>query len=783
MATKEIDWRTGRPVTEESAHAQAMRGGSLVLPTAGEGWEIRDYQNRAIRRILEETIGKSNRTFLQLATGAGKTVIMAELAKLILENLDLTKDAKGQPDEGIVFMCHRRELVDQAERTFKAYGLPVHMSDRQPASAVATRQYKEGHINIQTAQKLAGRRPRPHFKTFLFCDEGHHAPAGSWNRVLKDWWGHILLVSATPWRLNPREHFLNVADSLITGHEIGASIPELVEQGYLRKPIVQVPERLIEYMSSDILAGDYNMGRMTKRHGMEISLTEIPVEEYLNRCTYNGTGFYHPMKALIFAATQDIACKQVKLLQEQGVRAGALLSDEEKYLAHGLDPWDVDREYVREMFELGELDVIVNCGIVSEGYDVPAVDVVVIGRPTMSLALHRQMIGRSMRPHTMEYIDDSGDLVRLVKTKSQVIDCGGSVRNPDVGHPMEEPNWTLYPRINEPARIPPIMKTCEACHAENYGRTENCVMCGWAFGKVCEHCGIWKSWKDYSARSEAICNLSKREIREQEWALLDSMAEKHFLIGNWHLTVPRVQGEYLGREYTEVEKFNRAMRAARINDMSYSIDVHAGRGVDTNLKANQKLQTHAGKVLRNVFAPQDDYWQTRTKRGYYYQNNYEDHISDTDIEKHSMDLVVMGVGSRGRGVTRYVCDHLRGSDVVCDFCGCVHELMPADVSCIEHEKQQKHDGSIGRMMNSVKLAIMQNNMDAPSLLYKRNYQSFRTGRQRVHVFRGIKFHPLGCTIPCIMPELFPRDGYTDTAGRKEVEPEPIAEQVSLFDLL
>ena len=751
MATQQIDWRTGRALTPEMQEEYASRTGVLVSPEAGHGVELYPFQTKAVQRVLEVTVGQHQRAFLQLATGSGKTVVMAELARLILSNLDLTRDPKtGLADEGIIFMCHRRELVNQAERTFKAYGLPVHMSYNQPANAVATRQYKPGHINIQTAQKLASkRRPKVPFPAFLFVDEGHHAPAASWNKVLRNWNGHVLLVSATPYRVNEREHFLNVADVMIRGSELGASLAQLIDDGYLREPIVQVPNRLLKYLNTDVMAGDVSMGRMTKRKGMDVALTEIPVEEYLNRATWRGTG-YHPMKALMFAATQEIAVKQVKLLQDSGVRAGALLSDEEIGLEHGLMPYDVDREFVREGFEIGELDVIVNCGIVSEGYDVPAVDCVIIGRPTLSLPLYKQMIGRSMRPHNLP--DGTP------KNKSLIIDCGGSLFNDAVGHPLHEPMWSLYPRITEQTTQPPIMKRCAGCGSMNWSATQNCTYCTAPFGKVCEHCNIWRPWKDYQPRGSDICVKSRNELREQEIEAREIAGKKHFLIGELDMSLPYVRGDYLGRQPTRNEQFKQTMRKARLNSMVHSLSVVGGKRVDSNLIANQRLQTHAGKVLRNVFCPHPDYWQARQKAGFRYNNNYEDPIMDADIKAHSVDVVVVGISSERNGTTAYVCDYLRGNDAVCEACGCIHDLMVAGVSCVIDDRQRQEAGALGSMLDSVKVAIADGGLTQYGLglsipVYDKRYGKIRT-------YRGnAAFHPLGCLQTISNPSLFDTSPY------------------------
>ena len=446
---------------------------------------------------MDSAIAQNKRTLFQLATGAGKTRIATRVAEHVLNNEDLVDG-----DKGVIFMCHRVELIRQSIEAFNAAGLPTHSSyDIKPGSrSKANEVYKEGYVNVQSAGKLASKSGwRIPFKSFLIVDEAHHAPARSWKRVLDNHNGHILGLTATPWRLDPREGFTTLFDNLITGADIGASTQDLVDNGYLVEPRIVVPPKIIRYMRQDILAGEVSMGKLSKRLGIE--LVDIPIDEWLDRV---GRKPIIPPRTLIFAATQEIAVQQANELHKMGISTGLLLSDKE--IAKGaLMPKShyEDREMVVNMFAAGMLRVIVNCNIVSEGFDVPAVDCVVIGRPTKSVALYRQMIGRAMR------LDPERDENRQ---RAYVIDCAGTALDPEISTPMHEPDWSLNPREELPSQQPPIMKTCKSCHTLNWSAAQNCDHCNEPFGKVCERCRRWKSWSDWDHYATTAAHKKTMDI-------------------------------------------------------------------------------------------------------------------------------------------------------------------------------------------------------------------------------------------------------------------------------
>ena len=617
--------------------------------------EMRSYQTKAVREILEHTIVKGERVMFQLATGAGKTAIATRVIEQVLGNLDLTRGLDDNaPSEGVIFMCHRIELIAQAERTFREAGLPVHMSYDVSSSQPANKIYKRGHVNIQSAGKMGGQKSKSvPFKSFLVLDEAHHAPANSWKRILKQHQGQVLGLTATPYRLNPRQHFKDLFDYLITGESLGASAQDLVDEGYLIEPTVMVPRQTLRHLPSEVVAGDVSMGRLSKR--LSLALTQIPVDEWFKRAC---EGRRRPLKSLFFAATQEIAVQQTKFLLDNGIRAGVLLSDDELASLQGLRSWQYDRETVIRDFESDVIEVIVNCNIVSEGFDVPAVQCVVVGRPTQSLAMFRQMIGRAMRPDKESR-----------KKWAMVIDCGGSVMDESVGSPMVEPEWTLEARIDTPATMPGLMKTCPTCQTLNWGATQNCTTCKSPFGRICKRCNIWRSWKDYKTYGRRtdddecfLCTEEMREIARQD-------------------ALTRIRRNYILAQPSRLSRlflYPRNVHAVNERIWNHKLEAHGIYVIDSSIETAPRnviaKKITAGQVIDEVHVSPET------------RKVLERQPPEPSEAQHNLPMVALG-DSNGQYA---VLDLFKARyDTMCNDCHHVHKLTTKRHSCAVKDREER----------------------------------------------------------------------------------------------
>ena len=403
--------------------------------------ELRPYQLNAVSDISESLA--EHATLYQLPTGAGKTEIGLALARQTLND-----------GATVVWLTHRVELIDQTMRRAEDAELPVH-------DAYSTRIYKPNVFNIMSVGKASSKRRRSELPSgsLLIVDEAHHTPAKTWSRVIQQHSGPVLGLTATPWRLSKREGFEDMFDHLVIGPQYG----ELIEGGYLVEASIVVPKDANDRFDVERLkvrAGDYILS------GLGIAAFDLPMSLWEKHCQDRQT--------IVYASNQEVAVKIADALHDRGVGVGLLLSDGE--LAQQTHTSvETERSVVVEKFRCGELSVVVNVEILTEGFDCPGADAVIIGRPTKSLTLYRQMIGRCMRP-------------AHGKTDAVVIDCGASVLEPTIGHYLDDYDWSLKPRSDKNLASDMPQRYCDECQEQGPLSARSCGSCGEPFGTQCRRC-------------------------------------------------------------------------------------------------------------------------------------------------------------------------------------------------------------------------------------------------------------------------------------------------------
>lgn len=307
---------------------------------------LRDYQVRAIELLRQR---HRDRPCLVVGTGAGKTTIASEIIRAHVGRA--------------LFLVHRRELVDQAFDRLAQHGVKAgriiagHDEDRALPAQVAS------------IQSLAR---RAHWAASLvIIDEAHHAVAETYRAMLDRYAGSIIMgMTATPLRLDGKglgDMFGCLVEPVTTA--------ALVEQGYLVAPKVFAPP--IDLKGIRTRAGDYSLPELVERVSPLIgSITET----WFQRA--NG------MRTVAFACSIEHSREIVAAFQAKGVSAahldGTMARDE--------------RKAVLDALRSGAITLMSSCSIVSEGFDLPALQCAIQARPTKSLAMHRQQIGRIMRP-------------------------------------------------------------------------------------------------------------------------------------------------------------------------------------------------------------------------------------------------------------------------------------------------------------------------------------------------------------------------------------------------
>jgi len=312
----------------------------------------RPYQNHAIT-CIRDGFKEFRRQLAVLPTGSGKTIIFAWLAQLFLPLRTL-------------ILAHRDELIDQAIDKIKvATGI---QAEKEKAEFKASPHAVIVVASVQSMIRRLDRWPSDHFN-LVVADEAHHAISESWQTVLNHFSGRVLGVTATPDRGDKRnlgEYFENVAVDIPLVH--------LIREGFLCPITVKSVPLQIDLSKVHLMAGDF----ADKELGSLL-------EPYL--ATIAGAIKEHASfrKVLAFLPLIDTSHKFVKACSQIGLAA------------QHIDGGSPDRKEILQRFAAGEFDILSNAMLLTEGFDDPSIDCIVVLRPTKSRPLFAQMVGRGTR--------------------------------------------------------------------------------------------------------------------------------------------------------------------------------------------------------------------------------------------------------------------------------------------------------------------------------------------------------------------------------------------------
>ena len=431
------------------------------------GPQLRPYQNEAVSTIQSGMTEGRGRVLFALPTGAGKTDIAI---RVVGDHLDTHGDSR------VVWLTHRRELLRQSLERIQAAGIEaVDVTERRPHQRSLT----PGEVTIITPN-LA--RIRDLVETaggadLLVLDEAHHWAASSWSyRVIGPWPGPVLGVTATPWRMSKREGFDDTFDVLVCG----PTIRELIDSGYLSPFTILSPAGLVIKGAGRDSSGDY-APKAIERANATALFSDLPVRVWEDAAVGRRTIWYAPT---VLSATT---------ITDQLIDRGHTSA-----VIDATTPMVQRRERV-ENFRNGRLQHLVNVAVLTEGFDVPDADCVVILRTTRSKALYLQMVGRALRPQPGKH--------------ALVLDLGRSWAEPGVGHPLDDHHWTLAPRGNTVEAAAPEGH-CQRCGAANPAAARTCQHCNAALGKICPGCGRFryaKRWTDMDTNRRCVgCEFGSR---------------------------------------------------------------------------------------------------------------------------------------------------------------------------------------------------------------------------------------------------------------------------------
>ena len=342
--------------------------------------QLRDYQVKAIQQIYEAWNKGARNVIVQLATGAGKTVLFSYII--------------SQEAGHTIAIAHRVELVSQISLTLARYGIRHNLIAQKQARreivAIHMQEIGCSFYDPQAKVVVAGvdsllrlDRKTPWFNriTLVVQDEGHHPlKSNKWGTVANFFPNaRGLYPTATPIRADGKglgRHADGIADVIV----VGPPMRELIKQGYLSDYRIFAPRSDVDLKSVPLTpSGDYSPPKLKKAvHASHI--TGDVVSHYLKIA---------PDKlGVTFAVDIDSATEIAEAYRRQGVKAEVISSKTP----------DILRSSIMQRFRNREIMQLVNVDLLGEGVDVPAIEVVSMARPTQSYGLYSQQFGRALRP-------------------------------------------------------------------------------------------------------------------------------------------------------------------------------------------------------------------------------------------------------------------------------------------------------------------------------------------------------------------------------------------------
>jgi DNA repair protein RadD len=349
--------------------------------------QLRAYQALDTAAIRTEYKRGARAVLYVAPTGSGKGVLFTYIAS------EMAKRGKRA-----WILLHRQELLSQTSRNLTAFGVdhglvaPQYTMDQRALLQVAS---------INTMSRRLDKFAPP---DLIIADEAHHAISPSWREVID---AHpqskVLGTSATPERLDGRG-----LSELFQRMVIGPTVQELTNSGFLAPATVYAPPQLLDMTGVAKRGGDYAKDQMAERVD-EPTITGDAVAHYARICP--------GVPAIAFCASVLHAEHVTAQFKDTGFRSVSV------------DGSTDDRERRRRIDGLssGQVQVLTSCDLVSEGLDVPGVTAAILLRPTQSLALARQQIGRALRPAPGK--------------RAIILDHVGNI--PRHGLPTEEIEWSL----------------------------------------------------------------------------------------------------------------------------------------------------------------------------------------------------------------------------------------------------------------------------------------------------------------------------------------------------
>jgi len=335
--------------------------------------KLRPYQQEAIDKIKKAYINGSRAILVVSPTGSGKSVILADIIK-----------SSAEKGKNVLFLVHRREILFQVGAYLDSHGI-------EHGVILSGEEYTGGNlVEIATVQTLRSRMKRQSYKLadVIVVDEAHNSVTKTYTEVIDAHRDNLVIgFTATPCRQSGKG-LGKLYDTLINV----ATIADLIEQGFL-VPVKYYAPTDIDLSKIKITAGEYNLKQLDEKM-REPKLVGDVIENWLRLA--NGR------QTVVFTTTVAHSVAIMDAFNEAGITAEHIDGKTDKQ----------ERAEVLRRFRAKDTTIICNCAVLTEGVDIPAISCVVMARPTKSLALYMQTIGRGMRPDSAKidctFIDHAG---------------------------------------------------------------------------------------------------------------------------------------------------------------------------------------------------------------------------------------------------------------------------------------------------------------------------------------------------------------------------------------
>jgi superfamily II DNA or RNA helicase len=387
---------------------------------------LRPYQYRDADR-LRRSYQQGKRAPCYVAPcGAGKTILFSYICSGAVQ--------KGNK---VLTLSHRVELVDQISAALSAFGV-------EHSYIASGYQYRpKSEVYVSSVFTLA-RRLDLFTPDLIIIDECHHATAETWKTIIKRYpKARLLGVTATPCRTSG-QGLDDIFDDLI----LGPSYEELTDAGFLT-PLVLYAPPLVDTTGLHVRLGDYVQSEVVERSDRP-QVTGDAIGHYKQHCGGK--------RAIVFDVSVESARKRAAAFREAGFSAECI---------DGTLAREVRAMAVAD-FRAGRVQVLTSCDLVSEGFDLPAIEVGIDLCPTQSLTKWRQKSGRVLRPMEGKSIAYYFDHARNWERH---------------GLPTEPIDWTLAGVVknSNSNKSQPSPRICPACLAVSKAFAKRCAACGEAF--------------------------------------------------------------------------------------------------------------------------------------------------------------------------------------------------------------------------------------------------------------------------------------------------------------